>query len=325
MNKCFYCYNDLDSKYSNFHPKCAKNIFGVNKIENSLLSLKNLDLQEITKSYISNRLTIPGVQKKLSVKISLDKSLSNKDSNRLTIMGFLNGTHILKPSCEEYPNLPEIEDLSMKIATLLGIKTAEHSLIPIESKDGKMEIAYICKRFDRIKNKKIAMEDFCQLANKFTEEKYKGSAELIAKIITKYSSNPGDDLLRFIELLLHSFIIGNADMHLKNFSFITDNLNFIHLSPAYDLVATRLLIPEHLDKEELALPINGRKNNIRLKDFYVLASDYNIPNKVITNIVKRINSKIGKIEDLIKRSFLPEKQKNDFILLIKERINRISI
>jgi serine/threonine-protein kinase HipA len=128
----------------------------------------------------------------------------------------LHGNYILKPPSTEYKELPQNEDVTMHLANLVKIKTAQHCLIRLHSG----ELAYITKRFDRNKKDKIAVEDFCQLTENLTEHKYRGSIEKVAKTTQKFTTNKGLEVLRLFELVLFCYLTGNADMHLKNFALI---------------------------------------------------------------------------------------------------------
>lgn len=245
-NKCLYCYLSLKESDSNFHPACSKKIFGSEQppeIDFSLDEIEKLALKVLGKSF-----SVTGVQPKLS----LELTRSEKGKKRLTIVGSW-GNYILKPPFSAYPEMPENEDLTMHLASSAGINTAEHSLIRLKSG----ELTYISKRFDRSKNLKLHVEDMAQITGTLTERKYSGSMEKVGKAILKYSNFAGNDVIRFFELSLFCFLTGNSDMHLKNFSLITNQDDDVTLSPAYDLLSTALLLPE--DKEELALPLNGKK------------------------------------------------------------------
>ena len=131
---------------------------------------------------------------------------------------------------ETFQHLPENEDLTMHLAEAFNIPAAMHSLIRLKSG----ELAYITKRFDRIKKEKLALEDMCQLTETLTNDKYRSSMEKVGKCIEKYSTRPGLDNLIFFETAIFNFLTGNADMHLKNFALLTTKENDIVLSPAYD-------------------------------------------------------------------------------------------
>jgi len=217
------------------------------------------DLEQLAAESVLTRLTVTGVQKKLS--LALEK---NRQAVRFTIVG-LWGDFILKPPSREYPELPENEDTTMRLASLFGIECVPHAMIRLRSG----ELAYITRRIDRDRAAcKLAMEDFCQLGERLTEDKYKGSYERCGALIRRYSSRPGLDAYDFLNRLLFCFLTGNADMHLKNFSLLELGGGFV-LAPAYDMVATVLIIAD--DAEETALTLNGKKSRIRFDDFHAMA------------------------------------------------------
>ena len=310
-DRCLYCYLPLKEDEIDFHAQCSKKFFGTEippKIDFGLADIEKLAVKVLGRS-----VSLTGIQPKLSVEITK----SEKGPKRLTIVG-LWGNFILKPPFSRFPGMPEVEDLTMHLAKTGGINTAEHSLIKLQSG----ELAYISKRFDRLKSMKLHVEDMAQITETLTERKYSGSMEKIGKAILKYSSFAGNDALRFFELTLFCFITGNADMHLKNFSILTNEDNEFILSPAYDLLSTVLLLPE--DKEEFALPLNGKKNNLRKKDFEKFAEVLGINKKVSDRILKGMINTKDKFNDWIDISFLESKTKATYKELIKQRIERIS-
>ncbi|MET3125745.1 serine/threonine-protein kinase HipA [Arcicella rosea] len=309
MNKCLYCYQPLLEGEIDFHTKCSKKFFGVNNPP--ALSFGKNDLKVMAQQIIVKSIAVTGVQAKLSLDI---EKIDSKHS-RLTVVG-LWGNYILKPPTETYEQLPENEDLTMKLARLCGIKTAEHSLIRLESG----ELAYLTKRFDRTKNEKIHVEDLCQLTETLTEHKYRSSMEKVGKTIRKFSSNAGFDLISFFELSIFCFLTGNADMHLKNFSLLHTQSGEIQFAPVYDLVSTKLVIP---DDEEMALTINGRKNRLKREDFDVLAKKLSINEKVKDNIYKKFSNKIQAMKVLVDESFLGEEMKETYKTLIQTRGERL--
>lgn len=266
---CLICYQPLEDADSHCHPVCCRNLFNQPSVPE--LPYAYSELKELAKHIVKNRVTIPGVQAKLS--LHLDNSL--KDASRFTLVG-LWGDYILKPPIEDYPFMPEIEHMTMHLAGLFKIDTVSHGLIPLKSG----ELAYITRRIDRLTGgKKLHMEDMCQLNERLTEDKYRGSMEQIGKILKKYSSNPLLDCIRFFEVTLFTFLTGNADMHLKNFSLIYPLNQMVQLAPAYDLLATRLLISEKDDPEEMALTLNGRKRKFTRVDFEKFARNLGLGEK----------------------------------------------
>ena len=315
MNRCLYCYAEISQKNDIlYHKKCSKKFFGFETAPT--LSYAKSELGELAKNIVKRSVTVPGVQTKLFLQIEKKRN----EGNRFTLVG-LWGNYILKPPVEEYPELPQNEDLIMHLAELFGIKTVPHALIPLKSG----ELAYITRRIDRIrKNEKIQMEDLCQLSERLTEDKYKGSMEQVTKVVKKYSDNPMLDALTLFEITLFSFIVGNADMHLKNFSLIYEhNLNM--LAPAYDLLSTRLVIPERKDPEETALTINGKKSNLKRKDFEIYSKNINLSEKQFNNVFDKFTRTIPIALDFIGNSFLSENKKEELKKLINVRTIQLDL
>ena len=215
--------------------------------------------------------------------------------------------------------MPEIEALSMLLTQACGIATVPFLLIPL--KDGSL--AYLTKRIDRnSKGGKSPMEDACQFTERLTEHKYRGSYEQIAKGILRYALNPLLEAVKFYQQLIVSFLIGNNDMHLKNFSIIANDNRHYELSPAYDMLAVKLLIPE--DQEELALNINGKKRKLKRQDFNEAMLKAHIPQKAIENLWKRIEKGTKKWDVLINNSFLNNENKKALTTLIKHRAKQLN-
>ena len=306
MQRCLYCYQPLEQGQTDFHPQCSKKLFGTTTPPE--LPYTKDDIESLALEVVRSQVTVTGVQPKLSV--DLEKEANGK--KRFTIVG-LWGKYILKPQTELYVNLPENEDLTMHLATMVNIKTVPHSLIRF--KDGSL--AYITKRIDRDKKKgKIPMEDMCQLTEKLTEQKYKGSHEQIAKIIMLHSAYPVLDLLTYFEVLLFCYLTGNADMHLKNFSLYKPANEYI-LAPAYDLLSTKLVLPD--DKDELALTLNARKRKLKKSDFNNLLNTYKIDEKVIENIYEKYRKIVPQWLNFIDTSFLPQQMKEEYKSIINKR------
>lgn len=309
--RCLYCYQELDDETLDYHPKCSKLFFGLNTPP--MLSIAEEELESIASEIVKRRITIPGVQPKLSLAIKADADDPKK--TRLTIVG-LWGNYILKPQAPGFTALPENEDVTMKLARIAGIETADHSLIRTQANT----LAYITKRFDRTKTDKVPMEDLCQLSEipSSGANKYNSTMEKTGKVIGKYSSVPGLDMLRYFEITLFSFLSGNADMHLKNFSILKNDENQYRLTPAYDLVCTALAMPD--DKEQMAMYLNGKKNSIKKKDFIEFASKLKIDKTVIDKIIDKQIGLQEEYESLIAISFLSEEMKAQYIELMRSRI-----
>lgn len=310
-NRCYLCY-ELTTDNRQCHPACAKKLFGTEQLPEIIFS--NKEIESMALELIKQKHGIPGVQRKLS--LSLSKTREKTQPDRLTIVGYLGGDYILKPPAVNYPYMPEIEDLTMHLASIAKIPVALHGLIPL--KEGKL--AYVTKRFDRHGKNKVATEDLCQLSQKVTEDKYKSSHEKVGKVIARYASTPGEEVLKFFELILFCFIVGNADMHLKNFSLITEDLSNIVMAPSYDLLSTRLLISAEDDPDELALPLNGKKAYLRKKDFFEFGKVLNITEKVMQYTIESMMTHLPSWQQKIQNSFLSDELKIQFHELIKNRL-----
>jgi serine/threonine-protein kinase HipA len=307
---CLYCYQPLNETEKDFHASCAKKMFGSKQAPSIDFNLKQLE--ELAKQIVIKSIAVTGVQPKLSLEIEKNKN----QLSRLTIVG-LHGNFMLKPPTIENNELPQNEDLTMHLASLVNIKTAKHCLIRLQSG----ELAYITQRFDKNKKVKIALEDFCQLSENLTEHKYRSSIEKVAKITQKYTTNKGLEMLRLFELVLFCYLTGNADMHLKNFALLENSLGEFELSPAYDLVNTALIIED--DKEETALFINGKKNRLKKKDFDVLASNMEINSKVLESIYVKFEKILSSWIEFIHQSFLSKAMQKKYINLIQLQHNTL--
>ena len=294
-----------------YHPPCAKRYFGTTTVPG--VPYRHTEIKELAKEVVRSQTAVTGVQAKLSMDIE-----KLQHESRFTIVG-LWGRFILKPQTELYPYLPELEDLTMHLAEVAKIQVVPHTLVRFA--DG--QLCYLTRRVDRTtKGAKLPMEDMCQLSEKLTENKYRGSHEQIAKLILHYSSAPKLDLERFWEIVLFSWITGNSDMHLKNFSMYSPIPDNYQLAPAYDLLNTLLVMPS--DTEELALTLNARKKKIKLQDFRSAMMNSGLDEKVIQNMLKKFHSAEKQWYDWIERSFLPLEMKNGFIAMIKERLSRLN-
>jgi serine/threonine-protein kinase HipA len=314
MSKCLYCYQVLKDAEIDFHTACCKKIFGVGNPP--IISYSESQMEDLGMQVIKSQMTLTGVQPKLSLNIT--PAENKNDPKRFTIVGLWGG-YILKPPTEQFPQLPEVEDVCMHLAGISRINVVPHSLIRLQSGN----LAYITKRIDRVKKSKLQMEDMCQLTERLTEDKYHGSYEQIAKAIYKYSANPGLDVVNFFEQLLFIFLTGNADMHLKNFSLINQaGLGYV-LSPAYDMVATALINPA--DDEDLALTLNGKKKKLNRNDFITAFTNHKLDSIQQAHIFKKMENSKAKWMAFIDISFLSNDFKVGFKELINERFSRLKI
>ena len=308
MSKCLYCYKELADGEVDFHKGCCKKFFGIPEAPELPYSLDELDT--LAAQIIQSQTTLTGVQAKLS--LHLDR---HDGSKRLTIVG-LWGDYIFKPQTQSYKTLPENEDLTMHLAEIAKIKVVPHTLIRL--KDGTL--GYLTKRIDRSADgDKIPMEDMCQLTERQTEYKYKSSYEQIAKVIAKYSYVPLLDLTDFYEQVFFSWLVGNNDMHLKNFSLYAPKGKWV-LTPAYDLLNVTLVNPK--DDEELALTLNARKKRIKKADFVKAMETSGIAPKVFENIVAKYQKLLPKFNKVIEMSFLDDEDKEIYKQSIAARLKR---
>lgn len=310
--RCLYCYQPLSEKEVDFHTSCSKKIFG-SAIPPGL-PYDESQMKDLALRVIQSQITVTGVQPKLS--LSLADGENKREPKRFNIVG-LWGNYILKPPAAIFPQMPEVEDLTMHLAEIAKINVVPHSLIRLKSG----QLAYITKRIDRVDKQKLHMEDMCQLTEKQTENKYRASYEQVAKAISAYSTRPGLDLVNFAEILLFSFLTGNADMHLKNFSLIYDSTNGPVLSPAYDMLSTVLVNPE--DDEDVALNLNGKKKKIDRKDFESAFNNMKLDARQQTNIFAKMEKVRNKWIDFIQISFISPDFKEKYIQLINERFSRL--
>ncbi len=311
---CLCCLKPLteEEQRTGYHKKCLKKLFGqpiVPKVE-----LGDEILEVLAWKASSKGITVAGVQKKLSLHLASDKKAS---LTRLTLIGHPQG-YILKPQSNDFSYLPESEQIVMSMAQEAKIHTVPHSLI--FSSDQKL--SYITKRIDRHDNgDKVHMEDFCQLSQRLTEDKYKGSYEQCAKIIQQYSSQPGLDISELFYRLVFCFITGNSDMHLKNFSLIQSSLGSWVLSPAYDLLPVNLIMAE--DTEETALTLNGKKSRVTRKDFLSFAKNTGIPQAASEKMIARLLDKKSAFLRFARTPLLPRKMQEQFAKLIEDRCERL--
>ena len=273
-DRCLICGMPLpEGTEGEYHAACAKGLFGNEKVPSFAYSMT--ELNELAKRLVLSHVSVPGVQAKLSVHLER----SGESPDRLTLVG-LDGNYILKLPTASYREL--------------------FGLVRLESG----ALAYITRRMDREDGVKH-MIDFCQLTNRPSERKYYGSYEQICKGIRACSSDVGSDVMRFFEVLLFSFITGNSDMHLKNFSLLREHDGTWHLSPAYDLVPVKTVLPA--DKDDLALTVNGKNRKLRESDFKVAAATMGLTSVQYRRLTERMVAAVREhLDEAIARSFLSD-------------------
>ena len=307
MNKCPITYELCQGKYSKA---------GLAKLSPRLSNLADLPYtaqeQRQEAASRSTKMSVQGIQPKLSAKLSIvNKEFSIVDSK---------GTFIIKPQSDIFREVPQNEDLTMKMAKSFGIEVPLTGLV--YSKDGSL--SYFIKRFDRYgKNKKYHLEDFAQLTNNTRETKYNWSMEKLIPVIENFCTFPMLEKRKLFRRIIFCFITGNEDMHLKNFSLITRG-NKIELSPAYDLLNSTISMKKAI--EEIALPIKGKKGNINKKLLfeYYGANKLKLNEKILLSEINNLVDKKESIEELINISFLSSEMKEKYSELLSERHNRLT-
>ena len=312
---CLCCGKPLRTPVeTGWHKACIKRFFGTSNFPE--IEIDDTTLNLLATETTNQGFTVPGVQKKLSLHL-----ISDHNKSRLTLVNYPTG-YILKPQVAEFEALPESEQLIMSMADTAGISTVPHALIK-----GATGLAYITKRVDRnfSKNKMemLAMEDFCQLDLRLTADKYKGSYERCAKIIQKYSSRIGIDMAEFYIRLVFCFLVGNSDMHLKNFSLIetAEGSEQYVLSPAYDLLPVNANMPA--DKEQFALTMNGKKMNIRKGDFLKFADACGITRSTAEKLIQNLVKLTPQWLEMCEESLLPKELKERLEKIIRKRAETI--
>lgn len=308
--RCLYCYKPVEDELD-FHEKCSTEFFGTPTPPELEYSLDQMDV--LAKNVVERSVAVPGVQPKLS--LSLVKKTKENSETRLTVVGALGGDYILKPPSHRFPEMPENEHVTMRIAEAFGIRVVPSSLIRLLSG----ELSYITKRVDRLDTgEKIHMMDMFQITEAF--DKYKGSMEKVGKALDTYSSNTLLDKIFYLDLVLFSFLTGNNDMHLKNFSMIESHSGWA-LSPAYDLLNVKIVFPE--DTEELALTLGGKKKKLKGEHFEQLGEGLGLTPKQIKAAFNRMAKNKSRAFDWIDRSFLSNDRKVSYKKVIEERYKQL--
>lgn len=311
MCNCLYCYRPLPDGVREMHPACARRFFGTPEVPTLDYTLEQLD--DLARQVIADQTSLTGVQPKLSLHLQ-----QHAASARLTIVGLWGG-YICKPQTPDYPQMPELEDLTMHLAELAKIQVVPHTLLRMS--DGSL--TYLTRRIDRTASgEKIAMEDLCQLTGHQTEHKYKCSYERVGKTILQYSQTPQLDLINYFEVVFFCWLTGNNDMHLKNFSlYEPDDSLGPRLTPAYDLLNAALVNPA--DDEELALTLNARKKKLRRSDFLAAATTLGLEASVVERLFEKYRKLLPRFEQMIHQSFLLPELQEGYCAMLRERIARI--
>lgn len=311
-NKCLYCYQLLNGE-KDFHKKCSQEFFGVPIPPVIPYSIDQMS--ELAKDVVERSVTVPGVQAKLSMSL-VNETRENSDS-RLTVVGALGGNYIFKPPSEKYPEMPQNEHVTMRIAESFNISVVPSSLIRLASG----ELSYITKRIDRTETGlKIHMLDMFQITEAF--DKYRSSMEKVGKALHSYSQNTMLDKIFYFELALFCFLTGNNDMHLKNFSMIKGSSGWV-LAPAYDLLNVAIILQD--DTEEIALTLEGKKKKLSKENFNKLGKSLDLTDKQIESALKRmIKNKVNAME-WIEKSFLSDEMKAAYVKTLESRYAQLNL
>jgi len=263
----------------------------------------------------ATKMSIQGVQPKLSARLAVKKG-----TFEIVDQG---GRYILKPQSDHFPSLPENEDVTMRLAATVGIEVPRHGLL--YCRDGTL--TYFIHRFDRRgTGRKIAVEDFAQLAGRTRDTKYDFSMERLVGVIDRYTTFPAVARLELFRRTLFSFVTGNEDMHLKNFSLIVDEDGTVRLSPAYDLLNTTIALPRAT--EELALPVNGKKRRLGHGDLveYFGRDRLGLTERSIESVIDEIAGASGAWAPTVReQSFLPEHLKTRYLEVLGDRLGRLKL
>jgi len=290
---------------------------GLRQLSAGLNTLKDLEYtadEQRKEAYNrAAKISIQGVQPKLSAVLN-----QKEEKFQLVDQG---GKYILKPQHNIFPQMPENEDLTMRFADEIGLEVPQHGLI--WSKDNSL--TYYIKRFDRKGHKdRIPLEDFAQLAGLTRDTKYEYSMEKVVNLIDSYCTFPAIEKIKLFKLTIFNYLVGNEDMHLKNFSLITQK-GISALSPCYDLVNTT--IEYQKQDEEIALPLKGKKKKLtrnQLVDYFG-KERCELTEKSIDNVLETISLAVPKWKELIPISFLSQEMKDKYMNLLETRLSKLGM
>lgn len=301
-SNCLCCQKPLSTD-GRYHPRCLSRLFDTARLPIIPFGVKDMS-NEIVK--IDGHMSISGVQMKVSVGF-------NKKKGTIETLA-KGGTHILKPEPERFIDIPQNENLCMNMAGEMGMPVPPHGLFYMA--DGKP--CYMVRRFDRtVDGDKLQTETMYQILG--SKNKYSGSLESVGKALSAYTTRVGIERIDFFERVIFCFLIGNGDMHLKNWAVLIQDKK-ISLSPCYDLVCSKIYIP---DEDESALTINGRQNKLGRKDFKALAGHLKIDPNAMDNVFEKFAAAEEKLIGMCMSSELDLRLKQKIAGLISSRYRRI--
>jgi serine/threonine-protein kinase HipA len=290
---------------------------GLRLLSQNLTDLKPLEYtaeQQRQEAMVrATKMSIQGVQPKLSAVLNIKEQCFDIVDK--------NGKYILKPQHQLYKELPQNEDLTMRLAKIIGINIPLHGLVL--SKDGTY--TYFIKRFDRQgHNTRIPVEDFAQLSGQSRDTKYNYSIEKIVKLIDDYFTFPSIEKVKLFQLVIFNYLVGNEDMHLKNYSVIRTG-DKVELSPSYDLLNTSIVLSGEI--EEIALTIDGKKKKLNFNTLvnYFGKQTCQIPDKIIDRTLDNFRNAIPQCMQLIETSFLSDEMKEKYITLLNSRLRKLNL
>jgi serine/threonine-protein kinase HipA len=303
VSACLICLRPLDAG-SRYHPSCARRLFGRGSVSATFdIDVRLAEMQTLGLAMVG-RTSISGVQRKISVNVSADRKTLQVAAGP--------GRYLLKPQSQIYAELPQNELLTMRLAETVGIEIPPCGLVSLA--DGSL--GYLVRRFDRPDGGgKLRQEDFCQLAGKFAREKYTGSAEMCARLLRRHASEPLIELLKLFRRTVFSWWTGNGDMHLKNFSLLADADSVYRLSPAYDLLCTRLAIPD----DQLALPVDGKRDGLARTDWLRYADYCGIRRPAAERVLRTLARSLDEALALVSRAPLSADARTAYSHLLRDR------
>jgi serine/threonine-protein kinase HipA len=308
MNRCPITYELCDDKYSKTGLKMLSPY--LDHLDDLAYSASE---QRHEAAMRATRMSVQGVQPKLS-------AVLKQKEQRFEVVD-IHGKFILKPQHHIFPQLPENEALTMRMAESCGIEVPLHGMV--YSKDGSL--TYFIKRFDRHgRNKKLAVEDFAQLAGLTRDTKYNYSIEKLIRLVEEHCTFPVLEKARLFHRILFNYLVGNEDMHMKNYSLIRQE-NKIELAPAYDFLSSTLVLKGNI--EESALTIKGKKNNLTKNDLikYLGQERLSLNDRIISNTLNQLSNARKDWYRLIGISFLNDEFKEKYSELVHERSGRLGV
>lgn len=302
--RCLVCLAEVRGE-GDYHPRCAKALFGSTRVPTIDLELARL--HTVAQAMVGHT-SLPGIQRKVSAGLTADRATLRVAMEK--------GHFILKPQAQVFPSLPENEHVTMRLAEVAGLAVPPSGLVKLH--DGSL--AYLTRRFDRTaEGKKLLQEDFCQLGELAPKQKYEGSAELCARLVRRHASEPLVAALALFRQVVFAWWTGNGDMHLKNLSLLRGADGLHRLSPAYDLLCTALVVED----DQLALPVGGNRRAVTPRQWIAFASYCGLTPKATARALGQVHAALTPSLGLVARCFLPEEMKVRYARLLELRARTV--